>query len=199
MASSGQASFQALYELTPIWLINGVAGAEGAPITTYTENGANPQTPDDYFAHFRPMSGSTLEVWETANYPLAALTVAANALVQQPLNISLLMVCPAQTTTNNYIAKQTRMSALKSTLDNHILQGGWFDVYTPAFIYRGALLTALKDVSTSDNKQVQFAYQWDFALPLIYEEQANTIQSNLMSKATQGLPIVGNPSWSGNK
>jgi hypothetical protein len=196
MITTAQTTFQQLYELSPIWLVNGIAGPEPQPITKYTENGATPATPDDYFAHFRPLPGSSIEMWETANYPLAALTVAANAVVQQPLNISLLMTCPAKPYTNNYLAKQTTMSALKSTLDNHILQGGWFIVYTPAYAYNGALLTSLRDVSTADFKQVQMAYQWDFVVPLIFEEQAQVIQSTLMNKATLGLPVQGQPTWS---
>ena len=59
---------------------------------------------------------------------------AANAVVQQPLKISMQMICPAQNG-GGYILKQAILSALKYILDAHILSGGSFTVITPAFTY----------------------------------------------------------------
>jgi len=201
MISSGLASFQQSYELCPIFLVQGIAQSVGgkAPITNYTQNGYTPVNANDYFARFKPLSGSTLESWGVAEYPLAALTVAANATVQQPLNISLLMQCPAQTAPgNNYGTKLNIITALKSTLDNHILQGGWFEVHTPAFVYEGCLLTSLKDVTGSDTKQVQSLYQWDFYVPLITQTQAQSIQTSAMARWTNQLPVNGQPTYNSN-
>jgi len=197
MISSGLAQFQQNYELCPIFLINGIAQSGGrAPITDYTQNGNTPANANDYFARFRPMPGSTLESWGVAEYPLAALTVAANATVQQPLNISLMMQCPAQTTFGNtYSNKLNIMTSLKNTLDNHILQGGWFEVHTPAYVYQGCLLTSLKDITGSDTKQVQSIYQWDFYVPLITQAQSQSIQTSAMSRWTKQLPVTGQPNY----
>jgi len=201
MITSGQNSFQQLYELSPIFFVGGIVGTgEPIPITQFLQNGVTPKNSNDYFAHFKPLSGGTIESWGIAQYPLAALTTAANAVVQQPVSISLLMQCPAQNSAgNNYYNKLSTMSALKSTIDNHILSGGWFNVYTPAFVYSGCLLTSLKDVSGSENKQVQLLYQWDFVQPLITEEQAATTQTAFMNKVTQGFKIIGQPSYSGTQ
>ena len=201
MVTTGLSTFQQLYELSPIFLVGGVAGSgEPIPITQILQNGVTPNGPNDYFAHFKPLPGGTIESWGVAQYPLAALTTAANAVVQQPISISLLMQCPAQNAAgNNYYNKLSIISSLKSTLDNHILQGGWFSVYTPAFVYSGCLLTSLKDVSGAENKQVQLMYQWDFVQPLITEEQAATTQTAFMNKVTQGFKVIGQPAYSGGQ
>ena len=194
--STGQVNFQRIYQIAPIFFVNGIAGAgNSVPISTYLQNGQVPLTLDNYFANFKPLSGSTLENWGVADYPLAALTIAANAVVQNPLQISMLMICPVQANAqNNYATKIATISALKTTIDNHILTGGWFDVLTPAFFYQGCLLTELKDVTTSDTKQVQLQYQWDFTKPLITEEQAGTVQTTFLNKVTQGFKVSGQ-SW----
>ena len=198
MISSGLAQFQQNYELCPIFLINGIAQSSGGrtPITDYTQNGFLPSNSNDYFARFKPLSGSMLESWGVAEYPLAALTVAANATVQQPLSISLLMQCPAQTTAGNtYANKLNIMTSLKNTLDNHILQGGWFEVHTPAYVYQSCLLTSLKDITGSDTKQVQSLYQWDFYVPLITQSQSQSVQTSAMSRWTKQLPVTGQPNY----
>lgn len=194
--STGQAIFQRNYQISPIFFVNGIAGdGNSSSISSYLQNGDAPSSLDNYFANFKPLAGGTLEDWGVADYPLAALTVAANAVVQQPLHISMLMVCPVQANAqNNYARKIATISALKASIDNHILTGGWFDVLTPAFFYQGCLLTELKDVTTSDTKQVQLQYQWNFTKPLITEEQAGTVQTTFLNKVTQGFKVSGQ-SW----
>jgi hypothetical protein len=196
MINSGRSNFQRTFQLSPIFFVNGVAGAGNAvPVSVYLQNGYTPPSLDQYFANFKPMPGGVIESWGIAEYPLAALTVAANAVVQNPLSISMLMVCPVQNNPqNSYAKKLATLSALKATIDNHILGGGWFDVLTPAYYYSGCLLTSLKDVTNSDTKQVQLQYQWDFTKPLITEEQAGAVQSTFLNKVSMGLQTSGQ-SW----
>jgi hypothetical protein len=116
------------------------------------------------------------------------MTVAANAVVQNPLKISMLMVCPAQTD-GGYILKQAQLTLLQTVIQNHIQAAGTFTVITPAYTYTNCLLTSLRDVTNPSDKQVQFMYQWDFVQPLITSSGAASVLSNLMQKVTKGVPV----------
>lgn len=194
MSSTGQTVFSAAYEISPIILQDGIASAIGGylPITAITEMFDIPGIENgSFFAQFKPMSGSTLQDWQIAEYPFASMQVAANAVVQQPLKISMMMIAPAQTN-GGYVLKQAIFTAIKLALEKHILSGGSFTVITPAFTYANCLLTAIRDISPTSDKQVQFLYQWDFVQPLITEGSAQQVLSNLLSKIANGLPAVSN-------
>ena len=186
--------FQRIYEITPIVLREGIATGlpDGAmSILQLTEGSENIiyENANDYFAHFKVVSGGTLEEWQVAQYPFASMTMAANAVIQSPLHVSLLMICPAQGNANNsYMAKQARISAMKSQLDTHMNLGGYFDVSTPAYTYTNCLLTAIRDVSSEADKQVQVMYQWDFMQPLITQGQLSQSLNNLFNKFDKQLP-----------
>jgi hypothetical protein len=197
MASTGQTLFQAAYEISPIILQNGIADYVGGylPITAITEVIDIPGlSSKQFFAHFKPLSGGTLADWQIAEYPFANLRTAANAVIQQPLKISMLMVAPAQTG-GGYVFKQAIFTALKLAIENHILLGGTFSVITPSFTYTNCLLTSLRDISSPSDKQVQTMFQWDFTQPLISKSGAlDVINGQLMNNISTGQPNLAS-SW----
>jgi hypothetical protein len=193
--SLGKTTFEAAYQVSPIILQGGIAQFVGGylPITAVTEVLDVPGwTGGQFFAQYRPLPGGTLEEWQVAEYPFASFQTAANAVVQQPLKISMQMICPAQNA-GGYILKQAILSALKLVLDQHILSGGSFTVITPAFTYTNCLLTGLRDISSPSDKQVQYMFQWDFVQPLITESAAQSALQGFLDKVSNQLP--SNSSW----
>lgn len=199
--SVGQTVFEAAYQVSPIILQGGVAQyIPGGllPITAVTEILDVPGwTGGQFFAQYRPLPGSTLEEWQVAEYPFASFQTAANAVVQQPLKISLQMICPAQNG-GGYILKQAILSALKLILDQHQLSGGSYTVITPAYTYTNCLLTSLRDISSPSEKQVQYMYQWDFVQPLITASGAQSALGDLFSRFNNQVPNSFPPSYSGS-
>lgn len=190
-------AFKLAYEISPIILVDGIAQYVGGylPITLVTEMFDIPGIENgEFFAHFKPLSGGTLADWEIAQYPFASMQVAANAVVQQPLKISMVMVSPAQTG-GGYLIKQAILTAMKSIIETHILSGGSFTVITPAYTYTNCLLTSIRDITSPNDKQVQYMFQWDFEQPLITASGAQQVLGNLMNKFENGLPTPSNLSW----
>jgi len=201
-------TFQLTYQVSPIFLTGGLfesLNPVGFPIVGLTEAlsaGTNDLAAfvsgnflptqntdlDRYFCNFRPLPGSTLIKNDVATYPFFTSQLAANAQVQQPLNVSLLMYCPANSITP-YTVKIATMLALQKTLQLHASLGGTFTVMTPAGTYTGCVLTALTDVSTNETNQAQFAYQWDFTQPLITFPTNLGDFNNLMGAISTGVPI----------
>jgi len=185
MTSLSQSAFELAYEISPIYLVNPLVPIP-VPILTLTvmfdipgiENG-------EFFAHFKPLPNSTLQEWQVAEYPFANLTMAANAVIQMPLKLSMLMVCPAQTG-GGYILKQAQIRALKLGLDAHIQSGGTFTVLTPAYTYTNCLLTSLRDITPPSEKQAQIMYQWDFIQPLVTTSSIAQVTSGLINSITNG-------------
>lgn len=204
----GSAIFKLAYELSPIVLVGGIAQKIPGgmlPIIMITEaasfvqgilSGASNINLDDFFAHFAPMPGSTLIDFSVGKYPLANQAVAANAVIANPLTLSMLMTCPARGDLG-YVVKLVTMTALQATLNYHISNGGTFIVVTPASFYTNGLLLSMRDVTAGQSKQVQAAYQLDFEFPLLTLNQAQSVQNSLMSKLTGGTQIDGQPAWSG--
>lgn len=187
------ADFQLSYEISPIILQGGIAQSlpDGAmAITDLTEiAGTSGFTYDDYFAHFKCLPNSTLAEWQIAEYPFASLVMAANAVIQMPLKISMLMICPAQNDANrNYAAKTSIMTSLQIQLKTHILMGGTFTVVTPTYTYSDVLLKQIRDVTSNSTKQVQLLYQWDFEQPLITQSGANQVLGTFNSNVESGFP-----------
>jgi hypothetical protein len=196
--STEQTAFSLVYEISPIILIDGLAqyfpfGV--LPITVLTELFDIPGIENgEFFAHFKPISGGTLAEWEVAEYPFASMQVAANAVIQQPLKISMMMVCPAQNG-GGYLIKQAILTALQTAIQNHLLSGGSFTVITPAYTYTNCLLTSIRDITPISDKQVQYVFQWDFVQPLITASGAQQVLGNLMNKFENGLPTPSNLTW----
>jgi hypothetical protein len=185
MTSLSQSAFELAYEISPIYLVNPLVPIP-VPILTLTEMFDIPGIENgEFFAHFKPLPNSTLQEWQVAEYPFANLTMAANAVIQMPLKLSMLMVCPAQTG-GGYILKQAQIRALKLGLDAHIQSGGTFTVLTPAYTYTNCLLTSLRDITPPSEKQAQIMYQWDFIQPLVTTSSIAQVTSGLINSITNG-------------
>lgn len=200
--------FRRSYEIAPIIFVGGVAqNMTGGkiPVTSFTESGSfsdgptdsanSQQSLDGYFAHFYPEAGSTLVDNEIAHWPFANQAVAANAVITKPLRLSMIMVCPADGVDTTLDDKQSIITSLQGTIQQHITQGGWFDVATPAFLYQGLLLISIDDVSEydEDGSQVQNKYRWTFEQPIITQQQAQAAYNTSMGKIASGTQVSGDP------
>lgn len=207
--SAGQAAYKLSFQLAPIFLVGGVASTipggilpllsitEAINFTTGILSGGSPDLDlDSFFANFQPQPGSTLIDNQIGHYPFANQAVAANAIIAQPLFISMLMLCPVGRG-GGYLSKVATMMALQATLKQHNTSEGTYTVATPSFLYTNCIMTSMKDVSNAQTKQVQMAYQMDFTKPLLTLEDAEQAQNNLMSKISNGTQIDGQPAWSG--
>ena len=207
--SSGQAAYKLSFQLAPIFLVGGVASLIPGgilPLLSITQaidfttgllgSGDTDLDLDSFFANFQPLPGSTLIDNQVGNYPFANQAVAANAIIAQPLFISMLMLCPVGKG-GGYLSKLSTMMAIQATLKQHNSSEGTYTVATPAFLYTNLIMTSMKDVTNAQTKQVQMAYQMDFVKPLLTLEDAEQAQNNLMSQITNGTQINGQPAWSG--
>ncbi len=198
--SAGLSQFQLQFELAPIFLANGIAqgmaGQVMSILALIQPDSDSLTSADDFFAHFAPMPGATLIDNDIADYPFANQTVAANSIIARPLRLPMLMTCPANGP-GAYLDKINTLSNLKASLDLHNQSGGSYIVATPSYIYSGCLLQNIHDVSNSQSKQVQSAWQWDFILPLLTIEAAQYALNSLLTKINSGLPITGQPTNSG--
>ncbi len=198
----GRVIFRLGFEISPIVLQGGIASnipGGMLPIVAITEaanfvatllNGTIDVNLDNFFAHFRPLPGSTLVDNTIGSYPFANQAVAANAVITQPLKLSMQMICPVRQA-GGYTAKLITFMALKQILDNHINLGGLFVVATPAYIYQNLILLTLTDTSNGESAQVQNTWQFDFIKPLVTQAQAAQSLNTLMSKLNNGQPTAG--------
>lgn len=209
MSSAGRSLFQLGYQISPIILTGGVASqilGGMLPIVSILQSadfisgilGGSVNTDlNSYFAHFRPIPGSTLIENQYGTYPFANQNVAANAVITQPLRISLRMDCPANNT-SGFAGKLAVMTALQQILSQHTNLGGTYTVATVAQIYTNLLLLSLKEISGGQSKQDMVSYQWDFWAPLITLEQAANAMNNQMNAISNGLPTDGSLSGPGS-
>lgn len=208
----GLTSYQLAYEISPIILTGGLAQlvpGNMLPLVCITQIG-NLSTGllhasininfDDFYAHFQPVPGGTLHNNQIGKYPFANQQVAGNAIIMQPLNVSMLMKC-YPTISGGMVSRLMTATTLKTALDNHHAAGGTYTILTPACIYTGCIMTAMTDVSTGASKHPQTEWKLDFEQPLLSEAQATTQLSNLMGKITAGevLPksFYDGNAWSG--
>jgi len=179
------------FQINPIYLIQGIAttGALGisALLNTFNLNAGVTQPTSSInptFASFRPVPGHSLINNAVATYPFSNQTTAANAIITEPLEISLEMIVPANSliNVNNKLSIITR---LKQQLDQHTALGGWYSVATPSYVYQGCLLTQLVDASEEeDGAQPQVRWIWNFMQPLITSDALQAAQNQGMSKTT---------------
>lgn len=206
---SGLIQFQVAYQISPVILTGGLAqNVPGGmiPIISLTQSqdydlgllsNSDNIDPDDFFAAFTPLPGATLVDNAVATYPFANARVAANAIVTNPLRVSLLVTVPVRKV-GGYAEKQQVMTALKTSLDQHNLAGGTYTVATPSFSYTNCLLTSFRDVGGTESKQAQLQWQMDFLQPLLTSADAQSAQNSLMTKISNGTAVAGDPpSFSG--
>lgn len=207
MTSSGRSQFASNYELCPIILVGGIAAnVQGGKmlvtqlLQTETVQESDLSEAQAPFARFRPVPGGELIANEVGHYAFANQSVAANAIIVNPLRFSMLMTCPAQGD-GGWSLKTAIMTNLSASLRQHCAQGGYFIVATPAMQYDSALLLTLRDVSGGESNQPQYMFQWDFEQPLLTQQQAAQSLNSLLSKIDSGTRVNvdsnGAISWSG--
>jgi hypothetical protein len=181
--------FRMQYEYAPILLINGIA--DGYPekimsILQLTQQNGYPTDDSGYFGYFSFINGGTFMQNTVAQYPFANQYTAANAIVRQPNNISLLMTCPARANMP-LDRRQSIFQSLTASLDRHIALGGMFAIYTPMSIMQNCLLLSVRDSSSGENAVLQNGIIFDFTQPQIMtDEDASKATNQTMDKINKG-------------
>lgn len=206
--SAGLAAWKAAFQLNPIILTNGITNSfpgRMLPIMAVTETlnlplgllaGAGGIGLDKFFANFQPLPGSTLIDQDIGSYPFATQAIAANAVIANPLQVSMLMICPVQNPFG-YWERLAIIMALREVLAQHNAQGGTYIVATPSYIYTNCIMRGMRDASTALTKQPQNAWQLDFIRPLITLEDAEQAQNGLMGMLTSRVQVPALAPWSG--
>lgn len=186
------------FEISPVILCDGIAQSipEGMlPIVALTQSasfvtgllgGAMELTDlDKYFCHWRAAQGATMIDYDIGRYPFANQAVAANALLAQPLRVTMLMDAPVNDNTGA-MTKLVTLSALQAVLQAHANLGGTYIVATPAIIYNSCILKTVRDVTGSNDPLPQRQWLWDFEQPLITETGADQAINSYLSKIDNG-------------
>jgi hypothetical protein len=193
LSSAFRDVYNLAFQVSPIVLTGGTLGMP-MPIIGYTgqigaflQGVATTGNIDlaDFYATYLPIPGSTVINNAIATYPFANQQVAANAIIQQPKTVSMLMIAPVRDT-GGYLTKMAIFTALQTALENHNQAGGTYTIATPAFLYQNCVMTAMTDVTTGETKQRQVMWQIDFVQPLISTSDANAAFSAQIAKITGG-------------
>lgn len=150
---------------------------------------------EDFPFRFVPIPGGTIISNAVGTYPFANQQVAANAIIVQPLNISLLLIAPVNTQ-GGYLTKLPMITALQTALQNHVDAGGTFHIATPGFLYTDTLLTGMTDVTPGDTRQQQVQWQLDFYKPLVTLQSASSALNSLLQKVGGGS-VITSSAWGG--
>jgi hypothetical protein len=202
MSGSSLIGWKLTFSKSPIYLTGSsslTSGVNGSTvpllslISPYT--GGQSSELDDYFADFQPMPGATLIDNAFATYPFANQSVAANAAIMQPLQVSMRMVVPARQPIGMW-SRYSIMMSLQASLYSHNRGGGTYTVVTPVYVYTNCLMQRMHDISGGGGNQVQWEWQLDFIKPLLTQSEASSAQSSLMSKLSNGTQVTSS-SWSG--
>jgi hypothetical protein len=199
--SAGQAAFKLAFEISPIMLTGGIALnipggmlpllsiSQAASYSGLISGGVNVNL-DNFFANFYPVPGSSLIEQQIGHYPFANQTVAANAIIVQPLTVSMIMRVPVRED-GGYALKLAQMTSIQNALHQHNISGGTYTVATPAYFYTDTVMLGMHDVSSGDTLQAQVTYRLDFEQPLISLEAAASVQNLMMSQLTSGVQTTG--------
>jgi hypothetical protein len=203
----GRASWQLMMQISPIFLQGGLVKAVPGgmlPIILATEvlnfpmgiltSGTLPNL-DDSFCQFQPSAGAMVINQQMATYPFANMTVAANSIITQPLQISFQMTCPARGPVG-YWAKLAKMQVLIEVLLRHNREGGSYALITPSYVYFNCIMKLMRDGSSGQTKQIQNVWVLDFEKPLLTMNDAKGIEqrlSNILKEITGGQRINGIP------
>lgn len=199
--SAGQAAYKLAFEISPITLTGGIALnipggmlpllaiSQSGSYSGLISGGANVDL-DDYFANFFPLPGSTLIDQQIGHYPFANQTVAANAIIVQPLHVSLIMRVPVRDT-GGYALKLAQMTAIQATLHQHNISGGTYTVATPSYFYTDCVMLDMVNQDSGETFQAQISWRLDFEQPLISLQDAANAQNVMMSQLTSGVQTTG--------
>lgn len=195
LSSAFRDAYNLAFQVSPIVLTGGSLGAPmpiigltgqiGAFLQGVATTSSTTDLLNDFYATFLPLPGSTVINNAVATYPFANQQVAANAIIQQPRNISMLMIAPVRDT-GGYLTKLAVFTSLQTALENHNQSGGSYTIVTPAYVYQNCVMTSMTDITTGETKQRQVQWQIDFIQPLISTSDANAAFSSQMSKISGG-------------
>jgi hypothetical protein len=207
--SAGRITYQLAFQISPIIFTQGIAGNLFGmlPIAVLTDEfailnqaisgaisgtTALPNSLDDFFAHFTPVPGGKIANFAVGQYPFANQSVAANAIIAEPLTVSLRMSIPVRGA-GGYFSKFLTMLNLQKAVQKHSLLGGTYTIMTPAYIYSNCLLTGLTDISQGNSPVPQNTWQWDFVQPLVTLQQAQDAaqQNTQMTQISSGVETSG--------
>lgn len=199
ISDASRAAYDLSFQISPIILVGGIAantlggmlpiialgGQVAAAAQGALSGGINT---DAFFARYVPIPGSTLISQAIATYPFANQATAANATIQQPLNISLRMIAPVKDTAG-YLTKLAIWTSLQNSLVAHNAAGGTYTIATPWYIYTNCLLQTVTDTTGGEGRQQQIMAQLDFVQPLVTQMQADSAYNSLMSKLNAGAQV----------
>jgi hypothetical protein len=201
VASAFRSTYDLAFQVSPIILNGGLAAntlGGMIPIIGLTGQLASFATSallsgslstDDFYAKFVPLPGATVINNAVGTYPFANQNVAANAIISQPKNVSLLMIAPVKGTAG-YLSKLAVFTSLQTSLAAHCAAGGTFHVATPSYVYLDCILTAMTDVTSGESKQQQTQWQLDFVQPLVTQSAASAAFNALIGKLSGGAQIL---------
>lgn len=197
LSTAGRTIFDLAYRCSPIILTGGLASETTGsvlPIITFTEsvgfvnnilNGAVTSDTDSFFAHFTVAPGGSLINNMVGQYPFANQSVAANALIVNPLNVSIVMDC-APRGAGYYVTKLSTIMALQAALHQHNIMGGLYTIMTPGYLYTSMIMTGMRDASPDPQKAPQSRFIMDFQRPLTQESELQQSKSTLMNNLSSG-------------
>ena len=202
-AKAARTAYDLAFQVSPIILVGGSYGPGGAmpiigllgQLAALGQGALTGLTKDSAFATFLPLPGSTMINNTVGKYPFANQQVAGNAIIQQPLNLSMRMICPVRDE-GGYLTKLAILTSLQTSLQAHCAAGGTFNIATPAFIYTNCILIGMTDVTNGITAQKQVEFQLDFEQPLITQEDATAALNTLMGRLSGGQQITSSE-WSG--
>lgn len=198
--SFGLSTFRTTFALCPIIFSGGIASSMPGgilPLTAISDalsfvdgllGAAGLGDFEGAFAHYVPMPGMSIIDNTIGNYPFANQNVAANALIAQPLKVSLAMICPVRL---SYSLKLATITSMQSTFKQHNTSEGTYTIATPSFYMENCVMTGMTDISGAQSKQPQTVWKLDFLKPLISLEDAAAAQNQMMSAISGGLPTDG--------
>jgi hypothetical protein len=172
--------------MLPVLALMGAGFLQGA----LTSGGISMQ---DFPVRFLPIPGGTIINNSVGMYPFANQQVAANAIIEQPLNISLHMIAPVQDLAG-YATKLAYFTGLQASFRSHNNSGGLYTVATPAMLYTDLIMVGMSDITGGDTNQKQIEWQIDFVKPLVSLAAANVALGGMMSRITGG-GVVQSSSW----
>ena len=201
-AGTSRAGWQALYQVNPLFLQGGsfasipggffpftlLAGALLGAVQGALGSG------DPYVGQWLVLPGGKMLTQSVATYPFASQQVAANATVQEPLTLSLLLRAPVKDGFG-YATKPAIWTSIQTALTAHNNAGGTYTIFTPALFYQNGLLLNVFDATSGGTKQEQVDWQFDFFFPLITQQGAQSAFSTAMQKMQGGQPVSGAPTW----
>lgn len=209
--SAARTVYDLAFQVSPIIFHNGIANgmpgnmlpvigltgqlaalAQGALTGLVNGNGIGM---DNFYARYLPIPGGTVISQTVGSYPFANQQVAANAIITQPKNISLMMIAPVRDM-GGYLTKLAIFMSLVDSFETHNQSGGTYHIATPGYIYTDCIMTSMTDITGGDTKQKQVTWQLDFIQPLVTMEDAAAAFSN-QTGALDGGQVVTSAAPSG--